>query len=45
MRESRHRKTTTISSETNRFDRGRGNVRKSRVQDADVSFTSGHPGT
>ncbi|XP_032791433.2 GATOR complex protein Iml1 [Daphnia magna] len=44
MRESRHRKTTTISSETNRFDRGRGNVRKSRVQDADVSFTSGHPG-
>jgi hypothetical protein len=42
MRETRHRKTTT--SEVNRFDRSRGNARRSRLHDMDISFTTGHPG-
>lgn len=44
MRETRHRKTTAISSEVNRFDRSRGNARRSRLHDMDISFTTGHPG-
>lgn len=43
MRETRQRKTTAISTETNRFERGRGSSRRSRLQEMDFAY-SGHPG-
>lgn len=43
MRETRHRKGNTMSTEMGRFERGRGSNRKSRLQD-EFPISSGHPG-
>lgn len=44
MRETRHRKSNAISTETSRLERGRGNIRRSRMQDFDFPITGGNPG-
>lgn len=44
MRETRHRKTTLLSAEANRFERGKGNSRKHRLHDPDFGFSCGQPG-
>lgn len=41
---NRHRKSNAVSSETGRFERGRGGSRKSRMHEFDFPVSGGNPG-